>query len=148
FRVNRSDDCGQSWDRLGPSVASTTQEASLSRGVPVQTDPAQTFLTDLCTEEALAEGLLPACFGNPQKEKVARALSSDAWIAVAPSDGTVYVAYVSRDSSGFAQIYVAQSPDQGMTWNSTRVTDGHNSSAYPEIAVANNGTIGVLYVEY
>jgi hypothetical protein len=28
------------------------------------------------------------------------------------------------------------------------VTDGTHHSAYPEIAVANNGTIGVLYVDY
>ena len=46
------------------------------------------------------------------------------------------------------QIFVARSTDQGVTWTSTRVTDGTQHSAYPEIAVAANGTIGVLYIDF
>jgi hypothetical protein len=87
-------------------------------------------------------------FGNPAKGKVARARSSDAWIAVDPGDGDVFTAFVDKDTSGFGQIYVARSTDQGVTWTSNRVTDGTHHSAYPEVAVADNGTVGVLYIDF
>jgi CARDB len=123
FRVARSDNCGGSWDGLGPG------------GVSVHgANPVQTFFT--------------TSFGNPAKGKVARARSSDAWIAADPSSRDVYVAYINRDASGFGQVYVARSTDQGLTWNSHRVTDGTHHSAYPEIAVADNGAIGVLYIDF
>jgi len=122
FRVERSDDCGVTWTALGAT------------GVPVHTGTAVTWFTNN--------------FGNPAKGKVARARSSDAWIAVDPSSGDVYAAFVNRDASGFGQIYVARSTDMGATWSSTRVTDGTHHSAYPEIAVAGNGTIGVLYIDF
>lgn len=123
FRVGRSDDCGLTWTGLGAG------------GVSVHgPDPVQTIFTN--------------SFGNPSKGKVARARSSDAWIAANPVDGSVYAAYVSRDDSGFGQIYVASSADQGVTWNSQIVTDGTHHSAYPEIAVADNSTVGVLYIDY
>lgn len=123
FRVSRSDDCGVTWTGLGAG------------GVSVHGAPAVvTFFTNQ--------------FGNPAKGKVARARSSDAWIAADPGDGDIYAAYVNRDASGFGQIYVARSTDDGATWVTTRVTDGTHHSAYPEIAVANNGTVGVLYVDY
>src|SRR5262249_24817672 len=87
-------------------------------------------------------------FGNSAKGLVARARSSDAWIAVDPSDGDVFAAFVSRDASTFGQIYVARSTDQGLNWTSNRVTDGTHHSAYPEIAVTSNGVVGVLYIDY
>jgi hypothetical protein len=123
FRVNRSDNCGVAWDALGADGVSIHGAAAV-----------QTFFTTQ--------------FGNPAKGKVARARSSDAWIAVDPGDGDVYAAYVSKDGSGFGQIYVARSTDQGTTWVSTRVTDGTHHSAYPEVAVTNNGTVGVLYIDF
>jgi hypothetical protein len=86
-------------------------------------------------------------FGNPSKGKVARARSSDAWIAVG-ADGAVYVVHVNKDTSGFGQLFVARSFDRGQTWQSSRLTDGKHHSAYPEIAVTANGTVGVLYVDY
>jgi len=123
FRIHRSDDCGSSWDALGPD------------GVPVHgPDPVQSWFT--------------SSWGNPARGKTGRARSSDDWIAVNPADGAVYAAYVSKDDSTFGQIYVARSEDLGMTWSSARVTDGTHHSAYPEIAVAANGTVGVLYVDY
>lgn len=123
FRVNRSDDCGASWDGLGVD------------GVSVHgSEAVETWFT---TE-----------FGNPDKGKVGRARSSDAWIAVDPSDGDVYAAYVDRDESNLGQIYIARSLDKGRTWSSTRVTDGKHHSAFPEVAVADNGTVGVLYVDF
>jgi len=76
------------------------------------------------------------------------ARSSDAWIASDPTNGDVYVAYVRRDTSGFGQIYLARSSDEGATWTSTRVTDGTHHSAYPEVAVTKRGIVGVLYVDY
>lgn len=122
FRVERTDDCGATWTGLGAT------------GVPVHAGTMVTWFTNN--------------FGNPAKGKVARARSSDAWIAVDPSSGDVYAAYVNRDASGFGQIFVARSTDMGATWSSTRVTDGTHHSAYPEIAVAGNGTIGVLYIDF
>lgn len=124
FRVNRSDDCGATWTALGGAAGVSVHGAAA----------VQTFFTNQ--------------FGNPAKGKVARARSSDAWIATDPGDGDIYVAYVSKDVSGFGQIYVARSTDQGATWMSTRVTDGTHHSAYPEIAVAETGTVGVLYVDF
>jgi hypothetical protein len=63
-------------------------------------------------------------------------------------NGDVYVAYVRRDASGFAQIHVARSTNQGATWSSTRVTDGTHNAAYPEVAVTRRGVVGVLYIDY
>lgn len=123
FTVNRSDDGGITWTGLG------------ANGVSVHGSPqVQTYFT--------------TSFGNPAKGKVARARSSDAWIATDPINGDVYVAYVSRDASGFAQIYVALSTDEGATWTSRSVTDGTHNSAYPEIAVTKRGVVGVLYIDY
>jgi hypothetical protein len=123
FTVQRSDDGGVAWAGLGATGVSVHGAA-----------PVQTFFT--------------TAFGNPAKGKVARARSSDAWIATDPTNGDVYVAHVRRDVTGFGQIYVAQSTDEGTTWTSTRVTDGSHHAAYPEIAVTKRGIVGVLYVDY
>lgn len=123
FRVMRSDDCGGTWGALGATGVSVHGAGTV-----------QTWFT--------------TTFGNPAKGKVARARSSDAWIAVDRGDGDVYVAYVHRDASGFGQIYGARSTDQGATWTINRVTDGTHHSAFPEIAVAANGTVGVLYIDF
>src|SRR5688572_8076325 len=122
FRVNRTDDGGATWTGLGAT------------GVTVHAATVQTFFTNT--------------FGNIAKGKVARARSSDAWIAVDPANGDVYAAYVSRDASGFGQIYVARSTDDGATWTSNRVTDGTHHSAYPEIAATKRGIVGVLYIDF
>jgi hypothetical protein len=123
FQVVRSDDCGSTWKALGPN------------GVSVHgPDSVVTWFTKT--------------FGNPDKGKVNRARSSDAWIATDPGDGEIYVAYVSRDATNKAQIYVARSRDEGVTWTSTRITDGSKNSGFPEIAVTANGTVGVLYIDY
>jgi hypothetical protein len=123
FRVHRSDDRGRTWTALGPS------------GVSVHgANQVTTYFT--------------LHFGNKDKGMTATARSSDAWIATAPSDGTVYAAYVSKDDSGFAQLYVARSTDKGKTWRSARVTDGSHHSAYPALAVARNGALGLLYIDY
>jgi hypothetical protein len=123
FRVMRSDDCGATWTGLGASGTSVHGAGAV-----------QTFFSTQ--------------FGNPASGRpVGRARSSDAWIATDPSDGDVYAVYVRRDS-GFGQIFVARSTDQGATWTSTRVTDGTQHSAYPEIAVAANGAVGVLYIDF
>jgi hypothetical protein len=123
FRVARSDDCGVTWAGLGAGGVSVHGASAVV-----------TFFTNQ--------------FGNPAKGKVARARSSDAWIAVDPSDGDIYAAYVNRDGTGFGQIFLARSTDNGATWTNTRVSDGTHHSAYPEVAVAANGTVGVLYVDY
>ncbi|MGB6474092.1 MAG: sialidase family protein [Candidatus Sulfotelmatobacter sp.] len=124
FRVLRSDDCGATFNGLGQGA-----------GVSISGDQKiRTFFTDN--------------FGNHSKGKVARARSSDAWISTTTQPGEVYVAYVSRDQSGFAQIFVAHSKDSGSTWSSTRVTNGKNHSAFPEIAVAQNGNVGVMYIDF
>jgi hypothetical protein len=122
FRVNRSDDGGATWAGLGAT------------GVTIHAGAVQTWFTNT--------------FGNSAKGKVARARSSDAWIAVDPGNGDVYVTYVSRDASGFGQIYVARSVDDGATWTSSRVTDGTHHSAYPEVAVTKRGIVGVLYIDF
>jgi hypothetical protein len=122
FHVKRSDDHGATWGALGAT------------GVTVHPGQVTTFFTNN--------------FGNVVKGKVARARSSDGWIAVDPTSGEVYVAYVNKDDSGFGQIFVGHSKDNGQTWTTNRVTDGKHHSAYPEIAVAKNGGVGVLYIDY
>jgi hypothetical protein len=124
FYVRRSDDGGVTWTANGGTSGVSVHGASA----------VQTFFTN--------------AFGNLAKGKVARARSSDAWIATDPGSGDVYAAYVSKDGSGFGQIFVARSTDQGVTWTSARVTDGTHHSAYPEVAVAVNGAVGVLYIDY
>ena len=123
FHVNRSDDGGQTWTGLGAAGISVHGAGQV-----------QTYFT--------------TAFGNSAKGKVARARSSDAWIAVNPENGDVYAAYVRRDTSGFAQIYVARSVDQGATWTTSRATDGTHNSAYPEIAVTKRGVVGLLFIDY
>lgn len=124
FRAHRTDDGGVNWNALGG-----TSGVSVHGATAVET----WFTTN---------------FGNPAKGKVARARSSDAWIAVDPGDGDVYAAFCDRDASGFGQIFVSRSRDRGATWTRTRVTDGTRHSAFPEIAVAANGTVGVLYIDF
>ena len=132
FTVNRSDDGGVTWTGLAAGGVSVNGAGTV-------------------------ETLFTSCFGNHSKGKVARARSSDAWIAAAPAGhwwwpfgvaGDIYVAYVSRDASRFAQIYVARSTDQGLSWSSKRATDGTHHSAYPEIAVTDLGVVGLLYIDY
>lgn len=123
YRVNRSDDGGHTWAGLGVGGVAVHGLAT-----------AQTWFTTQ--------------FGNPAKGKVARARSSDAWIAVNPANGDVYVSYVQRDISGFGQIYVARSVDRGANWTSHRVTDGTHHAAFPEVAVTKYGVVGVLYIDY
>lgn len=120
FVVQRSDDCGQNWNALGANPVTVHPTATV-----------QTFFTN-----------------NWGGTGVARARSSDGWIAVDPVSGAVYVAHVSRDASTFGQIFVARSTNLGQTWTETRVTDGTRHSAYPEIAVAATGAIGVLYIDF
>lgn len=123
FRVHRSDDGGLTWNGTGAS------------GVSIHgADQVQTWFT--------------TSFGNSAKGKVARARSSDAWIALGPADGDVYVSYCDLDASGFGQIYLARSTDRGLTWTTNRVTDGTRHSAFPHVAVADNGTVGLLYIDY
>ncbi len=124
FAVNRSDDCGATWNAIGGAAGVRVHAAAT----------VETWFTN--------------SWGNLGKGKVARARSSDAWIAADPGDGDIYAVYVSRDASTFGQIFVARSTDQGLNWTSTRVTDGTHHSAYPEIAVTSSGAVGVLYIDY
>jgi hypothetical protein len=120
FVVQRSDDCGSTWTALGRGGSSVTGRTNV-----------QTYFTK------------DFGFGTVKN----RARSSDAWIAADPRTGDVYVSYVNRDASGFAQIYVAHSSDNGGRWTTNRVTDGTHNSAFPEIAVTDHGTVGVMYID-
>jgi hypothetical protein len=132
FRVMRTDDCGLTWTALGATGVSVHGAGTV-----------RTWFT-----QSDISGNLIIGFGNPAKGKVARARSSDAWIAVHPGSGDGYAAFTNRDASGFGQIYMARSTNQGSSWTLNRVTDGTHHSAYPEIAVAGNGTVGVLYIDF
>jgi hypothetical protein len=127
FRIVRSEDCGRTW------------AGAVSGGAAVHgSESIKTWLTKD------GDG-----FGNAAKGgRTNRARSSDAWVAVDRSGGFIYVAYVSVDASGFSQIFVARSSDRGETWTSSRIPDDGHHCAYPEIAVADNGTVGVLYVDF
>jgi hypothetical protein len=126
FVVKASDDCGITWSALPGKD-----------GVPVHgSEPIETlFTTDF--GHLLQKGL----------QVQARALSSDDWIATDPVTGEVYVAYLRKDAKGLTQVMVAHSKDRGNSWESSKVTDGPYQSAYPEVAVAGNSTVGVLFIE-
>lgn len=121
FRVVRSFDFGVTWN---------------TPGVAVHPGTVMTWFT--------------TSWGNPQNGgKVARARSSDAWIAVHPTTNAVWVVFCNRDASGRGQIFASRSLNSGSTWSApVRVSDGARNSAYPEVAVTANGTIGVLYVDF
>ncbi|HKR63625.1 MAG TPA: sialidase family protein [Thermoanaerobaculia bacterium] len=81
--------------------------------------------------------------------KVGRARSSDAWIAVHPITNAVSVVFCNTDASGRGQIFYSRSTNSGLTFSPpVRVSDGTKNSAYPQVAVTNNGTIGVLYLDF
>jgi len=125
FFVRRSDDCGGSWNAIGGASGVSVHGAS----------PVTTWFTN--------------SFGNAAKGPHARARSSDAWIATDPHSGDVYAVYTNKDASGFGQIFASRSTTQGANWSvPVRVTDGTHNSAYPEIAVAGTGAVGVLYIDY
>jgi len=88
FNVKRSDDCGATWNALGTGGSSVTGATQI-----------QTFFTNSFGAGTLTQ----------------RARSSDAWIAVHPASGDVYVSYVRNDASGFGQVYVARSTDDGVS---------------------------------
>jgi hypothetical protein len=128
FRVIRSNDCGSTWDRLKEGGVSLTGSATV-----------RTWFT-----ANSGDG-----FGNASKGgKTNRSRSSDAWIAVNANNGDVYVTFVNVNNSGFSQIFVARSTDRGETWNITQIPNSGHHSGFPEIAVAANGTVGVLYIDY
>lgn len=121
FRVVRSFDFGVTWN---------------TPGVPVHPGTVMTWFT--------------SSWGNAQNGgKVGRARSSDAWIAVNHSTNAVFAVFCNRDASGKGQIFVSRSGNSGTSFGPpVRVSDGTLNSAYPEIAVAANGTIGVLYLDF
>ena len=121
FRVVRSLDFGVTWN---------------TPGVPVHPGTVMTWFTN--------------SWGNAQNGgKVGRARSSDAWIAVHPSTNAVWVVFCKRDASGKGQIFASRSTNSGASFSApVRVSDGTLNSAYPEIAVTANGTIGVLYLDF
>ena len=124
FIVKRSDDGGVNWNALGANGVSVHGAGQV-----------QTWFSN--------------AWGNTAKGKTGRARSSDAWIATDPGDRDVYVVYCDQDASGFGQVFVARSTDRGLNWGpSIRVTDGTHHSAYPEIAVSCNGSIGVMYIDF
>src|SRR5262249_53718582 len=124
------------WNAIGGAAGISVHGAAAVRTWQTQVD-------STCSTASQVNG-----FGNSAKGKVARARSRDAWIAAAPVSGGLYPAFLNRDASNFGQIYVARSTDRGLTWTTTRVTDGTHHSAYPEIAVTDSGAVGVLYIDY
>jgi hypothetical protein len=122
FRVQRSEDCGVKW----------SAPTNVNGNGPVET----LYTDDFCGFSSSTGGRLHA-----------RSMSSDAWIATGPKDGEVYVSYVAIDQSQHSQVYMGASEDHGQTWTNRRVTDGLNNSGFPEIAVASNGTIAVMFID-
>jgi hypothetical protein len=124
FRVSRSDNGGVSWDANGAT------------GVPVHAGQVLAWYA-------------PSWGDAKNGGKFARNLGANCWIAANPVNGDVFAAFTQKDASGFGQIYVSRSFNDGVSWSQPlRVTDGTHHSAFPQIAVAANGTLGVLYVDY
>jgi hypothetical protein len=119
FWVARSDDCARTW----------AAAVSIHGPTPVETWQTWRLIN-------VPDGLYSQANG------------SDAAIAVSPSAGHIYVAYVGRASSGFAQLNLARSTDEGRTWVSTPLPRRDEHCAFPAIAVADNDTLGVLYLTW
>ena len=137
YMVRRSDSCG-GWT---PEAPAWTDAVSVTR-FPVSTYFTCNFadVSDTCNVADVSD------FPN-------RISKGNAWIAVAPDTGEVYVSYVQVDASAsgaqIAQIYVARSTPGGEDWTPLgRITADTYNSAFPEIAVAGSGAVGVLYVDY
>lgn len=67
--------------------------------------------------------------------------------AVAP-DGTAYVAWNERPGSAVydaSTVWLARSQDKGVTWSLTKVAEPRGQSFLPTLAVAGDGTVGVLF---
>src|SRR5262249_31184469 len=89
FRGVPSDDSGTTWAALGDVGASIHGE-----------DQAFTWFT--------------SSWGIPGPgRKVARARSSDAWIATSATSESIYAVYVDRTDTGYGQIFLARSDDEG-----------------------------------
>lgn len=121
FRVLRSTDAGLTWN---------------TPGMPVHPGTVTTWFAN--------------SWGDAKNGgKVARARSSDAWIAANPAVNSVWVVFCNREASGRGQIFAARSTDGGISWSApVRVSDGARNSAYPEVAVAANGAVGVMYIDF
>lgn len=104
-------------------------------GVPIHKGDAITWFTDR--------------WGDDQNGgKVGRAMSSDAWIATNPKTGEVWAVYCNAVNK-IGQIWATHSANNGADWAPpVQVTDGSRNSAFPEVAVAENGAIAVLYIDY
>lgn len=132
FRVHRSDTDGATWDGLKQAEGFST---------PNGTDQVTTFFTN-------SFGIRAAPI-TPSR-LTSRCASSDGWIATHPKDkDRVYAVYVHWDKGqGKAALYLASSNNQARTWKVERVTDGSEHSAFPALAVSEEGTIGIKYVDY
>jgi hypothetical protein len=73
-------------------------------------------------------------------------VSADLAIAVDPKNAShVYLAATESPTPGALLVHVYESTDGGVTWVSKFLTSASIKAALPSIAVADNGTVGLLY---
>ncbi len=83
----------------------------------------------------------------PQGSLGQERIGSDLSLAVDPSNpNNVYVALAVTDADGSPVVQVVASKDGGATW--VQVYETRARAALPAIAVAGNGTVGLLYTAY
>jgi len=98
--------------------------------------------TDLGTDGAIVDASVQFPEGNLGHERT----GSDVGFAVSPADPSrLYIAY-GAEVNGVAAIKVAMSVDGGVSWTGIYNTTVH--SALPDLAVASNGAVGMLYTAY
>jgi hypothetical protein len=133
FRLSRTRDHGKTWSLNGRATGLLVARHQSDEGRPDDPNQAPTP----CRDHVEKFGTVNALLGG----SIA--------LAVDPSRGDVYFAYHNRDSrTGNNRLQVTRlSPDRttGMRIVSSRLVSGNTQAALPALAVADNGTVGLLY---
>jgi hypothetical protein len=136
YRLNRSTDGGQTWTLNGSGNGVTIASA-------VSTQASFNSTNDM----------MGNCISNPSKFGTVNALLGGVdHAAVNPNNGDVYYVYGNRDGgTGNNRLAIRRLTDNGMgglmIGGEVFIT-GQVQAALPSVAVAANGTIGVLYTQY
>jgi len=135
FRLSRSTDHGQTWTLNGSgSIVVATHQSD--EGWPDDPNQAATA----CRTHVEKFGTVNALLGGSEA------------VAVDPTNGDVYYVYHDRDGgTGNNRLEIARltpNGSGGLQVFSTAFVTGQVQAALPAVAVASNGTIGVLYDTY
>lgn len=140
YTLNRSTDGGQTWTLNASSTGIQIDSAGSTQGIGPQT----TFVGGNCggaqPNNLFKFGTVNALLGGVDHA------------AVDPNNGDVYVVYGDRDGgTGNNRLSIRRLTDNGsggLNIGAKHFVTGQVQAALPSVAVAANGVVGVLYMEY